>query len=260
MAYAHLLLEQRGRIAWISLNRPKANALSLELVRELDDALSAAERDPDIRCVTIASALERFFSGGADVTALREMLGRSVEDNPLLMAGIQLMDRIEAFPKPVVASVNGLALGGGCELTLACHIRLAADTAEFALPEVALGIIPGWGGTYRLPRRVGPSRALEWMLTGRRVTAAEAREAGLVAQVVPEAELPEATRQLAETLGERPPVAVRAILRAVREGGLDPARGAVLELEGMQEAARSKDAAEGLAAFLEKRTARFVGE
>jgi enoyl-CoA hydratase/carnithine racemase len=260
MPYSLIELARFEHWAQVTLNRPKANALSLELVTELRQAVEELQADREVRCIVITGSGDRFFSGGADILSLRKSLGAAPEENRLLPEGLRLMDTVEACPKPVVAAVNGIAVGGGCELILACHVRIAAESAQFGLPEVTLGILPGWGGTHRLPRLVGESRALDWMLSGRMVSAAEAAQAGLVARVVPAAELAQATRELAAMLASRPPLAVRAILRAVRLRALDPARGHSLEQEGFREVVQSRDAVEGVTAFIEKRAGVFRGE
>lgn len=259
MSYTHVLLDRLDAYARITLNRPKANALSQELLRELREVVAELEADPAIRCIVITGGNERFFSGGADIPSLRRALGQPTDEG-MLAEGVQTMDAIEWCSKPVVAAVNGMALGGGCELSLACHLRIAADTAQFGLPEVNLGILPGWGGTHRLPRLIGESRALEWILMGRTVSAEEALQAGLVCRVVPAAELSGAADELAAALASRAPVSVRGILRAMRGRALDPSRGAALEAEAFAEAANSKDAMEGVMAFVERRAPKFTGE
>lgn len=259
MSYQFLTVERDDAIAVITLNRPKANALSLELVSEIGGAVAELEHDRAARCIVVTGGDGRFFSGGADIPALRDSLVEPFAKGSPLSAGLETMDRIESCTKPVLAAVNGIAVGGGCELALACHIRLASDAARFGQPEINLGIVPGWGGCHRLPRLIGESRALEWLLTGRMVDAREAHEAGLVCKVVPAADLMPAARELAGELAKKPPVAVRALLRAVRERALHPENGKAYEAEAFAEAAASADAAEGLSAFIEKRTAQFSG-
>ncbi|MBN2309346.1 MAG: enoyl-CoA hydratase/isomerase family protein [Candidatus Hydrogenedentes bacterium] len=258
--YRFISVEQGDGCAVIALNRPKVNALSLDLVREIRAAVVGLEADDAVGCIVITGAGQRAFSGGADVPTIQESLRDAFAEGGLLAEGLETINAIATCTKPVIAAVNGTAVGGGCELALACHLRLASDTARFGQPEINLGIIPGWGGTHRLPRIVGEARALDWMLTGRMVSAAEALEAGLVCKVLPENELMGAARDLAAALAKQPRVAVRAILRAVRERALHPDRGSALEAEGFAETAASKDAAEGIAAFLEKRAPNFVGE
>lgn len=259
MAYQFILTGKAEGCGAITLNRPKANALSLELVSEIGAAVQAFIEDADVRCILITGGEGKFFSGGADIPGLGKSLKAPFAEGEPLPAGLKTMDIIENSPKPVIAAVNGIAVGGGCELTLACHFRIAADTAVFGQPEINLGIVPGWGGCHRLPRLIGEGRALDWMLTGRMVNAQEALEAGLVTKVVPLPELGNAARELAGMLAGKPSVATRAILRVVRERALQPDRGKALEAEAFAEAASSRDAAEGVSAFLEKRSPNFTG-
>ena len=173
---------------------------------------------------------------------------------------MRTINTLAAFPKPVIAAVNGIAVGGGCEVTLACHMRIAADSAAFGQPEVKLGIIPGWGGTHRLPRLIGESRAMDWLLTGRMVSVEEALEAGLVCKIVPQGLLRETALETAKSLAALPAVALQMTLKSVMGQALEPARGIEIEAQCFADAGRSEDAAEGVAAFLEKRTPKFVGK
>lgn len=259
MEYQYLLVEKKTGYAVITLNRPKANALSCELIKELGSAVHELENDAAVASILI-TATGKFFSAGADVPTIQKTLPDPFAEGTLLTEGLKTIDIIETCTKPVIAAINGVAVGGGCEMILACDIRIAADTACFGQPEINIGIVPGWGGAHRLPRLIGESRAVEWMLTGRMVSAQEALEAGLVCKVVPAAELPEAAAQLAQSLAQKPRVAVRGILRAVHERALHPDRGKAVEAESFSEAALTKDAAEGVAAFLEKRAPNFIGQ
>ena len=260
MSYEFILVDTQDECTWITLNRPKANALSRELMVELRDAVVQADADPAVRAILITGGEGRFFAAGADIPTIQGSLDDPMAEGRLLAEGLETMDRIEACNTPVVAVVNGVALGGGCELALACHLRIAADTALFGQPEINLGIIPGWGGTHRLPMIVGDGRARDWLLTGRQVTAQEALEAGLVSRLVPADQLKQTAQELADTLKGKPAVAMRETLHLLRERPRHPAEGAVLEASAFDRAARSKDAAEGVAAFLEKRAPRFSGE
>lgn len=259
MAYEYLLVDVRPDHHLITLNRPKANALSLELMRELLDALRAAEADPAVRSIFITGGAGKIFAAGADIPSLQANRENPLVEGGLLAEGLKTINAIEACDKPVVALVNGMALGGGCELCLACHIRIAADTASFGQPEINLGIIPGWGGTHRLPQLIGESRAREWLLTARTVGAAEAHQAGLVTEVVPLEDLPAAGERLAAVLAAKPAVATAQTLYVLRERVLHPDRGLALEAAAFEAAARSADAAEGIAAFMEKRKPNFTG-
>ncbi len=260
MSYENILVAQEGPCTVITLNRPKANALSTDLVKELRQAVTRADEDPAVRVILITGGEGRFFAAGADIPSIAGSLDDPLAEGKLLAEGLKTMDRVEASSTPVVAVVNGMALGGGCELCLACHIRIAADTAVFGQPEINLGIIPGWGGTHRLPMLIGDARARDLLLTGRNITAEEALAAGLVSQVVPAAELKDTAMKLAGVLASKPAVAMRETLQIVRERALDPDRGHALEKAGFQAAAKSKDASEGIAAFMEKRKPNFTGE
>lgn len=259
MSYENLIVAQDAAICTITLNRPKANALSLDLMRELGEALATAEADAAIRVILITGGEGKFFAAGADIPTLAATRQDPLVAGGLLDVGLKTIAAIEACSKPVVAVINGIALGGGCEICLACHIRIAAATALFGQPEINLGIIPGWGGTHRLPQLVGEARAREWLLTGRNIDAQEALAAGLVSKIVPQAELFAAATALAEVLAAKPAVATAATLSILRERALHPEKGVALEAEGFLRSARSADAGEGIAAFLEKRKPNFTG-
>ncbi len=260
MSYEYLIVEQSDRATWITLNRPKANALSRDLLVELREVVAAADTDPAVRVILITGGEGRFFAAGADIPTIRDSLDDPMAEGRLLAEGVKTMDRIEGCTTPVVAVVNGVALGGGCELCLACHLRIAADCALFGQPEINLGIIPGWGGTYRLPWIVGDGRARDWLMTGRQVTAQEALEAGLVSTVVSPDILHNTAKELAETLASKPPLAMRETIHVLRERLRRPADAQTIEGAAFERAAKSNDAAEGVSAFLEKRAPKFTGE
>ncbi len=260
MSYETVLLDKQENFATITLNRPKANALSLELVKDIRSALKEVEEDPAMRCAVITGGSGKFFSAGADVPTIGKLLDDPMVEGGLLAEGIETMNAIEACAKPVIAAVNGVALGGGCELALACHIRIASEQAVFGQPEITLGIIPGWGGTYRLPRAVGEARAAEWLLTGRTVNAQEALLAGLVCKVVSGGQLMEAAGELSNSISGLPAVAMRATLDTLRKRPKEPGRAQAIEAEAFAIAAASKDAREGVGAFLEKRKPKFTNE
>ncbi|MCC6142491.1 MAG: enoyl-CoA hydratase/isomerase family protein [Candidatus Hydrogenedentes bacterium] len=259
MSYENIVLDRQEPVLVITLNRPKANALSMDLVTEIGQAIDDAASDPAIRAVVITGGEGRFFAAGADIPSLQTSLDDPLAEGSLLAQGLDTMNRIEACDKPIIAAVNGIALGGGCELALACHLRIAAVSAVFGQPEINLGIIPGWGGTHRLPMIIGDGRAREWLLTGRQVSAEEALQAGLVSRLVPAAQLREAALELARTVAGKPAVAMRVTLNILRARALRPEDGQQLEAQGFIEAARSQDAAEGISAFLEKRQPEFTG-
>jgi enoyl-CoA hydratase/carnithine racemase len=229
-------------------------------MHELREAVSAAEADPAVRVIIITGGAGRFFAAGADIPTIADSLDDPMREGRLLAEGLKTINVIDACTKPVVAAVNGVALGGGCELALACHIRIAASSAMFGQPEINLGIIPGWGGTHRLPQLIGDARAREWLMTGRNVSAEEALDAGLICQLVAPEELEGAALKLAELLASKPAVAMRETLHVLRERAKNPERGPSLEFEAFGAAGRSKDAQEGVAAFLGKRKPNFTGE
>lgn len=250
-----LLLEIADGVAVITLNRPKANAMSLALLQELGAALDALEQDHAARVVVITGAGEKFFSGGADIREFGQ-----VEPREQITYGQELFRRIELFPKAVIAAVNGIAFGGACELSMACHLRFASDAAQFALPEVKLGIIPGWGGTQRMPRLLGKGRALEFMLTGDVVSAREAERIGLVNRVYPAAQFMAETMAFARRLAKGAPLAQGAILLAAEQGlthGYDS--GIATEREEIIGLISTEDAGIGIAAFLTKQEPEFIG-
>ena len=250
-----LLLEKTDGVAVITLHRPKANALSVALLRDLSVTLEALEPDDAARVLVITGAGEKFFSGGADIREFGQ-----VEPREQIAYGQDLFRRIELFPKVVIAAVNGIAFGGACELSMACHLRFASDAAQFALPEVKLGIIPGWGGTQRMPRLLGKGRALEWMLTGDVLSAAEAERMGLVNRVFPAAQFMPETLAFAKRLAKGAPLAQRAILQATETGltrGYDS--GIETEREQIIRLISTEDAGIGIAAFLTKQEPEFKG-
>jgi enoyl-CoA hydratase len=254
-----VLYEVRERVAWITIHRPeKLNALSGSVVSALDAAVRRAVVDDHVGSIVITGAGEKAFVAGADIAEMAAMDPREAQAFSRFLQ--DAFDRIEKSPKPVVAAVNGFALGGGCELAMACHVRIAADIAAFGQPEILLGLIPGAGGTQRLPRLVGRSTALDLILTGRRIDAAEAFRVGLVDRVVPIASLRDETAKYAGALAEKSVPAMARILDAVLTG-TEMAQGEGMRLEaglfGLCFA--TEDAREGTRAFLEKRKAVFKG-
>ncbi len=254
-----LVLETVDRIAWLTIHRPeKLNALNAEVLKELDCAFAGLEHDEAVGAVVITGSGEKAFVAGADIGELRELDSASARRQGL--AGQAVFERIERMPKPVVAMVNGFALGGGCELALACHIRIASENAKFGLPEVSLGIIPGYGGTQRLPRLVGKGVALDMILSGDMVNVQEALRMGLVSRIFPAAELKAGTEKLARTMLSRGPLALRHALSAVHQGlEMPQEQGLQFEAALFGLLAASEDMKEGMGAFLEKRPAQFKG-
>ncbi|HZU53773.1 MAG TPA: enoyl-CoA hydratase-related protein [Holophagaceae bacterium] len=254
-----VLLEKNERVAWVTLNRPdKLNALNNELLKELDAVIASLEEDAETGVVVLTGAGEKAFVAGADISELKDLDSATARAQGL--KGQEVFNRIERMPKPVIAAVNGFALGGGCELALSCHIRIASENARFGLPEVSLGIIPGYGGTQRLPRLVGKGVALDMILTGDMVGAADALRAGLVSRVAPLADLKATAEKMAKTILSRGPLALRSALTAVHEGIEMPlSKGLEFEASLFGLLANSADMKEGMGAFLEKRPAQFKG-
>ena len=259
MAYELLTFDVADRIATITVNRPdKLNALNDALMDELRTAIADARRRRDVGAVLLTGA-GRAFVAGADVAELADQT--AIEGKARSERGQRVFRRFETSPKPTLAAVNGFALGGGCELAMACHMRIASDAAKFGQPEVKLGIVPGYGGSQRLPRLVGKGRALQLLLTGELIDAAEAYRIGLVNRVVPAGELLTAARALLTTILAQGSLAVAHCIEAV-DRGLDMPLDDAIALEasyfGMLSATRDK--AEGMSAFLEKRPAKFTGK
>lgn len=254
-----LLFELSDGIARITINRPdKLNALNATVIAELGDAVTRVETDAAVRAVILTGAGPKAFVAGADISELAEQTPLGGKARSAL--GQQVFRRLERCGKPVIAAVNGFALGGGCELAMACHIRLASDNAKFGQPEVKLGIGPGYGGTARLPRLVGRGRALELLLTGGMIDAAEAYRIGLVNRVVPADRLLPEAEALARAILENGPLAIRACLEAV-DAGLDSSldQALLLEADHFGLLSASSDMKEGTKAFLEKRKPTFKG-
>jgi enoyl-CoA hydratase len=259
MPFASLLIEDRGPIRWITLNRPdKLNALNRSTIGELHQAFADAAQDASVHVVVLTGAGPKAFVAGADIA---EMKGLSpVQARDFSRHGQQLMVRIEQLGKPVIAMINGFALGGGLELAMACHLRIAADTAKMGQPEVGLGLIPGFGGTQRLLRLAGRGPTLELCLLGQPIDAARAQALNIVSRVVPAAELEAETTKLAEQLSVAAPQALRGILDAViiaGEAGLEAALD--YETQAFALAFSTEDMKEGTDAFLARRKAQFSG-
>ena len=260
MSYTTLLFETDAHgIALATINRPdKLNALNADVIADLGRLAEAVEHDTAVRALIITGAGPKAFVAGADIAELAAVSGG--EGRQLAERGQKVFRALERLQKPVIAAVNGFALGGGCELAMACHIRIAAPNARFGQPEVKLGLLPGYGGTVRLPRLVGRGIALELLLTARMVDAEEAARIGLVNKVVAADELLNESRAMAQTILEMGPIAIGLCLDQVDRGLDAPMDEALrLEAEAFGAACASEDKAEGTAAFLEKRPAKFSG-
>ena len=260
MDYQTLLYEAQNRIASITIHRPdKMNALNEQAKSELKTVFAHIKTDPAIDVVVLTGAGEKAFVAGTDIAELTKLNG--VTGKEFSANGQELFDLIENLGKPVIAAVNGYALGGGCELALACHIRIASENAKFGQPEVNLGIIPGYGGTQRLARLIGRGRAMELILTGNQIDAQEALRVGLVNKVVSPAELLPFAKRLAEVIAGKGQIAVRMALKAVnmtQEANLTDGQQLEASLFGV--CCDTKDFREGTAAFLEKRKPEFRGK
>jgi enoyl-CoA hydratase len=254
MSYQNILVETKGRVGVIRFNRPQAlNALNAALVAELNAALDAFDADAGIGCIIITGS-EKAFAAGADI---KEMVDRSYMDM-MLSDFAANHDRIARMRKPVVAAVAGFALGGGCEFAMQCDLIIAADNAKFGQPEIKLGVIPGYGGTQRLTRAVGKAKAMDLILTGRMMDAAEAERSGLVARVVPTASLMDETMKVAETIAAMSLPSVYAAKDSInRAFETSLAEGVRFERRVFHALFATEDRKEGMAAFIEKRPAKF---
>jgi enoyl-CoA hydratase len=255
----NVLYEKKGAIAYVTFNRPKVlNALNQATIVELNEVFKDARDDSEVRGVILTGAGDKAFAAGADI---REMVGDTPGDaEDKTRRGQRLTRLIENLGKPVIAAVNGFALGGGCELAMACTIRLAVETAKFGQPEVTIGIIPGYGGTQRLSRLVGKGRALQLILTGEMIDAHEAYRIGLVNEIVPVAELISRAETILKRIEANAPVAVKLAIDAANRGlDVSLSEGLDIEASNFSQCAATEDKKEGVAAFREKRKPKFQG-
>ncbi|MGQ9538381.1 MAG: enoyl-CoA hydratase/isomerase family protein [Candidatus Bathycorpusculaceae bacterium] len=259
-AYETVKVEREESILWVILNRPhRLNAFNDVLMEELADALDTAEKDPSVKCVVITGEGDRAFSAGADVTMFPRATPVKAEEFSRM--GQMVFGKIEEMSKPVIAAINGFALGGGLELALACDFRIAAEHAELGSPEINLGLIPGWGGTQRLVRIVGLAKAKEMVMLGTRVKAEEALKIGLVHKVVHYEKLRDETRDLAKKLSEGPPVALKYAKYALNFGTQVPLEAGLRIESGLMALTFStEDLKEGVEAFMSRRKAEFKGK
>lgn len=258
-----VLIRVEGAVATLTLNRPeKLNAIDFATIARLHELLDGIEADDAIRAVILTGSGDRAFSAGADIAEFKHKVwaGPEVALREFVRRGQRLTSRLEAFPKPIIAAVNGLAYGGGCEVTEAVPLAIASDRASFAKSEIKLGFAPPYGGTQRLPRLVGRKRALAMLLTGDPIAPDEARAAGLVNMVVPHDSLMDEARRLASRMTDKSPLAVAATLAAVTRGlNLSIDEGLAVEAAQFARMAATDDIREGISAFLEKRPAMFSG-
>ncbi len=259
MGYENITVNEEQGLGTIRVNRPdKLNALNIQTVEELHSAFLAFRDNPEVKAIILTGSGDKAFIAGADIGELAKLdkgTGRVY-----VLKGQEMTKQIENFPKPVIAAVNGFALGGGTEVALACHVRIASDNAKMGQPEVKLGLIPGFGGTQRLVRLVGKGQAMEMILTGTMISAQHALQIGLVNLVVPQAELLPTCQQLAKTMIVNGPLAIKYAIQAVNQG-LDKTldEGLLLEADLFGKACSTEDSKEGTLAFLEKRRANFKG-
>lgn len=257
---ANVLTELNKHIFTITLNRPdKLNALNQETLSQLKQAAEEAAQNDDVRVIIITGSGEKAFVAGADINELAKT--NAITGMQFAQYGQQVFNAIENCGKPVIAAVNGFALGGGCELAMACHLRIASDNARFGQPEIKLGVIPGFGGTQRLTRLVGKGKAMEMNLLGDMVSADKAEQMGLVNLVVPQGELMKTVHKVAEQLVNSAPIALRMIIDSINRGlecGMSEALD--YEVKAFGVCCSSDDKNEGTAAFLEKRQAKFTGQ
>jgi enoyl-CoA hydratase len=258
-ALANVLYEKRNGIAYVTLNRPKVlNALNTPTWTDLKTAFEDAKADPAIHGVILTGAGDKAFIAGADIGELAHVGAYEAEQSSRFGQGV--LDQIENLGKPVIAAINGFALGGGCETAMACTIRIAAEHAKFGQPEVKLGLLPGGGGTQRLPRLVGKGRALQLILTGETISAQEAYRIGLVNEVVPSANLIARAETILQQIAANAPIAVKFSLESANKGmNGSQAEGLALEASYFGICAATEDKKEGTSAFLEKRAPQFQG-
>ncbi|RJQ06667.1 MAG: 3-hydroxybutyryl-CoA dehydrogenase [Bacillota bacterium] len=264
--YEYFSVKYEDGVALVTMNRPPVNALSKGLLDELEKVLDEVEKAPEGRVMVVAAGDEirtksrKMFCGGADISEFGQAWS-SGDSSKMTRRGQLLLTRIEKFPKVTVVALNGSAFGGGTELAMCFHLRVMAEEAELGQPEIKLAIIPGYGGTQRLPRLMGRTPALYYMLTGDSIPAQEALKHGLVNFVVPMAEVLPKAMELAKRLAQGPPVAQRMVIEAVNEGmGRPVDEGLLVELEKMTAVTRTEDAIEGAMAFMQKRPPQFKGK
>jgi len=259
MAYDNIIFNVEDGIALITFNRPKAlNALSADLLQELSDALDEIAKNEDIRILILTGAGEKSFVAGADITELAKF--NALQGKNFAEKGQSIINKLQELPIPVIAAVNGFALGGGTEIALACDFIYASENAMFGQPEINLGLIPGFGGTQRLPRLIGKNMAKEMILTGKMIPVDEAKMMGLVNKVCTQEALMDEVMKTAKTIVSKGKVSIRAAKEAINSGmNVDLATGCTIEIDAFALCMASDDAKEGTAAFLEKRKADFKG-
>lgn len=257
MSYNNILIDQEGKIATITVNRPsKLNALNKETLSELHNAFSEADQDEDVRVIILTGSGEKAFVAGADISEFADFDVK--QGSELARNGqVSVFDYIENLSTPVIAAINGFALGGGLELAMACHFRIGSDNAKMGLPEVSLGVIPGYGGTQRLPQLVGKGKAMEMIMTARMINAEEALKVGLINYVVGQEELLSLAEKLALKIIQNSPMAIASAIKTVNAGFKNDVNGYQQEIEQFGACFGTEDFIEGTTAFLGKRKANF---
>ena len=259
MAYENLLTEKKESIFIITINRPdKLNALNKSTIREIGEAVNAAEKDADVRVIILTGSGNKAFVAGADISEFSNF--SEAEGAQLAQDGHDVFNSIEKCSKPVIAAINGFALGGGCELAMACHMRIAASNAKFGQPEVKLGLIPGYGGTQRLPQLIGKTKAMELLMTADMLNADDALQLGLVNYVTPPESLLEKCYEIAGKIAAQAPLALAGIIRSVNDFYAKKADGYKTEIAEFGKCFITDDFTEGTTAFLEKRKPAFKGK
>ena len=254
-----LHLHKEGQVAYVAINRPPANALASELLQDLSSMLDSIEKQDDIRAVVLYGE-GRFFSAGADIKEFTSVESEAAFSK-LSVKGQELFERIETFKKPVIASIHGAALGGGLELALSCHLRYVAETAKLGLPELQLGLIPGYAGTQRLTRFAGAAKAAEMMFTSQPITGLDAVAWGIANKAFKEEELMDSVKQIAETIAKKSPIALEKAIELINYGKHERFyEGVKKEADYFGEIFGTQDAKEGITAFIEKRTPVFEGK
>lgn len=258
--YKTLLTDLQDGTLIITINRPdKMNALNKDVIEELGNVLEEVYNNPEIKSAILTGAGEKAFVAGADISEFTSL--DATGGAALAEKGAKLVfDKIENSPKPIVAAVNGFSLGGGCELAMACHFRLASENAKFGQPEVNLGLIPGYGGTQRLTQLIGKGKSMELMMTGDMIGAEEAKSLGLLNYVVPQAELLGKAKEILQKIQTKAPIAIAKVISCVNEAAKGDSNGFANEIKRFGECFGTEDMREGTAAFLEKRKALFIGK
>ena len=255
--YQYVKVSIEERIAILTIDHPPANSFDSKTVLDLNAAFDEVSANPEVKAIIITGAGQFAFVAGADINEINSLKGHD-DAKPVVLKGQELFSKIEASPKPVIAAINAICLGGGNELAMSCHMRIASDRARFGQPEISLGIIPGWGGTQRLPRYIGKGKAFELLLTGDMLTAQEAKSIGLVNKVVPAGDVVKEAKGLAKKIVSKSALPLAAIIDAVNKGmEMDLKDGLLYEAEHFAKLCETHDMREGVGAFLQKRQAKF---